>query len=820
MVKPHTSHEPQPLSHETPPRAHLRWADLIKNHHHDIQERWCTGAAETVGGGQKERGERETTLRFSPIPPASSCSHGGGRGKRRSETTLLGDDLQQKGRSSSRKRGTPQREDCEDVEQMMKHWENIVASPEQKKRRIQYAEAMHHLATTYWEQPEARTSEKGKNKEEEEEAEERNTSTRTPVCMRVVSSVQRRRRYDDRVQMCLDCLSTYFIGIPIEDEHRENLCLTGADKSAEIGDFSVTALDTRSGDHPKGTTKNHHDTPSAGPSCLTLTSSPSSSLLLSGAMLFQTPPIIFSTVSKTMRRHFFQLHHRMATPREVEHLMWGLPLRWLRGGENTNNTRTSTLGNTETENSPQRCPLPAWCTVCRDEEKKEDHTDGGDNEKYKALKEERQALSVRLALRTNGAASANTAYDQARQYIQRRLIALGLAKVEKEEGDNEAVHSGTTTRLVSTVKCSSQPSTTKTIPTAPSLPPSPLHILDVGSCYGPFHGAHLRDKVPLVVTSLDLEPYQDPLVDEIPLVLAADWLTTPVEYVSSSQDKPLNPPCSGSASASHPPVLHWRTTTGGAAGDSSTPAIWLDGGRVEVTLEEEEEEVWQDTRDGSDKSRKNGDHHPFATQREKQEMGVEDSPPSTPTKKEKPEEMMMGDEEHRGEEAKSKTVECVRVRRRRYRAMRIAAESYDGVIFCLLLSYLPSPALRYLACLHAFLALKEGGLLVLLSTRTQGSRRVPWVEQWIATIETIGFERVHVQTREKIVILSFKKRSDKSSIPPPALSIQPMETPPDGGIPFGEVKNIRKEDVEKWKMEMLTSPAAHSGLTITADHQL
>ncbi|CCW68317.1 unnamed protein product [Phytomonas sp. Hart1] len=89
----------------------------------------------------------------------------------------------------------------------------------------------------------------------------------------------------------------------------------------------------------------------------------------------------------------------------------------------------------------------------------------------------------------------------------------------------------------------------------------------------------------------------------------------------------------------------------------------------------------------------------------------------------------------------------------------VALELFDVVFFCLLLSYLPSARLRYRACVNAYLSLKEGGLLVIVSTRTQGSRRRKWVEEWVEAISSIGFSRVHQAIREKIVVLCFSKQS-------------------------------------------------------------
>lgn len=120
--------------------------------------------------------------------------------------------------------------------------------------------------------------------------------------------------------------------------------------------------------------------------------------------------------------------------------------------------------------------------------------------------------------------------------------------------------------------------------------------------------------------------------------------------------------------------------------------------------------------------------------------------------------------------------------------------SYDAVFFCLLLSYLPSPRLRYRACLHSFLSLKEGGLLVIVSTRTQGSRKGRWMQEWVACLGAMGLQRVHQQVREKLIVLSFAKN-----------------TRPE------DAEELRLHGVRTWIESKLQTPAASTGLRIMAD---
>lgn len=91
------------------------------------------------------------------------------------------------------------------------------------------------------------------------------------------------------------------------------------------------------------------------------------------------------------------------------------------------------------------------------------------------------------------------------------------------------------------------------------------------------------------------------------------------------------------------------------------------------------------------------------------------------------------------------------------RAVGVRALFFDAVIFSLVLSYMPSSKMRFLACIQAHRVLKKDGLLIIVSTRTQGSRHAPWINDWEVAIETIGFQRVHKDIREKLIGLTFRK---------------------------------------------------------------
>lgn len=444
----------------------------------------------------------------------------------------------------------------------LRRWNQVVSGVGQKREREAYAEAMYRLATEYWDTP----------------------SGEAP---RVKGKRGSKVRYDDRISLCLGCLSSYYAGVLTEKKGKEE-----AEKP----------------------------------------------------LLFKTIPRILVRQSKALRVAFYNAHQRMATVQEVEHLLLGIPLP-----------------------SADACPFPSVCTV-----------HGKQLSPISALTvpplegpQRDEVAEVRVYDQVWG-----TAFATVQRYIQRLLQE----------------------RLTDRMKASAKED-------------CPLHVLDVGSCYGPFRTKRLSPHIPLIVTSLDLEPHC-PSTGDLSPVIAADWLTAEIAFTTEP----------------------FESTT-----DDSVQI--QDGGRVEVTIE-----------------------HP------------------------------------------SGAGACGR-----YRLVRLAAASYDAVVFCLLLSYLPSPSLRYLACLHAFLVLKEGGMLVVLSTRTQGSRQVPWVQEWSEAIESAGFIREHVQTREKVVVLAFRKSSARLQ---KALLPQPT---PDGAV---DDALPSKEVVGQWKRVMLDTPVAKEGLKVTADHVL
>ena len=72
----------------------------------------------------------------------------------------------------------------------------------------------------------------------------------------------------------------------------------------------------------------------------------------------------------------------------------------------------------------------------------------------------------------------------------------------------------------------------------------------------------------------------------------------------------------------------------------------------------------------------------------------------------------------------------------------LRAYSCDAVVFCLLLSYMPTPALRLEACRRARALLRPSGLLLIVTPDSSHvGKAAARMKRWRASIEALGFRR-------------------------------------------------------------------------------
>jgi len=83
--------------------------------------------------------------------------------------------------------------------------------------------------------------------------------------------------------------------------------------------------------------------------------------------------------------------------------------------------------------------------------------------------------------------------------------------------------------------------------------------------------------------------------------------------------------------------------------------------------------------------------------------------------------------------------------------------SMDVVLMSLVLSYIPTPVLRFRALQHALRSLRYYGLLLLVHTRTQGPRSGEWITEWESVLTSLGCVRYVRQIKRHVVCQAFIK---------------------------------------------------------------
>ncbi|XP_014234402.1 probable methyltransferase BMT2 homolog [Trichogramma pretiosum] len=91
--------------------------------------------------------------------------------------------------------------------------------------------------------------------------------------------------------------------------------------------------------------------------------------------------------------------------------------------------------------------------------------------------------------------------------------------------------------------------------------------------------------------------------------------------------------------------------------------------------------------------------------------------------------------------------------------IELPKNSFDAVIFSLLLEYIPCPKLRFSCCQKAFDLLKYGGILLIITpdSKHQGANTKIINTSWKATLSKVGFMRTHYEKLPHIHCLIFRK---------------------------------------------------------------
>ena len=113
-------------------------------------------------------------------------------------------------------------------------------------------------------------------------------------------------------------------------------------------------------------------------------------------------------------------------------------------------------------------------------------------------------------------------------------------------------------------------------------------------------------------------------------------------------------------------------------------------------------------------------------------------------------------------------------------------QSFDVVVFCLLLSYFPHPEQRLKCCFNAHKILHLHGLLLVITPdSSHQNKHAVMMKQWKAGIEGLGFSRWKYSKEEHLHCMAFCKvtnitrdsASDSLSIPQDSHEVEPLLVP-------------------------------------------
>lgn len=89
---------------------------------------------------------------------------------------------------------------------------------------------------------------------------------------------------------------------------------------------------------------------------------------------------------------------------------------------------------------------------------------------------------------------------------------------------------------------------------------------------------------------------------------------------------------------------------------------------------------------------------------------------------------------------------------------QLNTESFDAVIFCLFLEYIPSPKLRFECCKKAYELLKPNGLLCIVTPDSKhNGANVHLFKMWKITLGNLGFNRINYHKSAHFHGMIFRK---------------------------------------------------------------
>ncbi|XP_012259101.2 S-adenosylmethionine sensor upstream of mTORC1 isoform X1 [Athalia rosae] len=94
----------------------------------------------------------------------------------------------------------------------------------------------------------------------------------------------------------------------------------------------------------------------------------------------------------------------------------------------------------------------------------------------------------------------------------------------------------------------------------------------------------------------------------------------------------------------------------------------------------------------------------------------------------------------------------------RKQVVQLTTNSFDTIVFCLLLEYLPSPEQRYACCKKAYNLLKNGGLLLIITPDSKHvGANARFMKSWRHVMSNLGFMRIKYEKLPHAHCLAFRK---------------------------------------------------------------
>lgn len=148
----------------------------------------------------------------------------------------------------------------------------------------------------------------------------------------------------------------------------------------------------------------------------------------------------------------------------------------------------------------------------------------------------------------------------------------------------------------------------------------------------------------------------------------------------------------------------------------------------------------------------------------------------------------------------------------------LPGESFDVVIFCYLLEYLPTPELRLKCCSKAYQLLRKEGLLVIVTPDSKHVCSNAFLYKcWQASLASLGFARVKYEKQQHFHGMVFRKGNHKHLWQQEAHKL--IQDLRDKRAKQSTATNAPKITTKKEKFSNFNLDEIHNGLLIPQDFQ-